>query len=390
MFYCIVREASRIGNFTITEGNYGVLKVVTGTPTLTGYATSNSQSNFIFKIPTTEGDIEFESTKALYSVVTLPVGKSNSTITLVVTVILPYNKEFFNQPIEVEFKKNFSIGHRGKGSNLVEDSYQENTITGFLEAHKEHVDFVEFDVQLTSENTPVIHHDFYISYNEIKEDLGEPINNNPDGSHNYAIMQFNDVKFRDSKLHLKWNETLPTLKDMMTKLPKDLKFDIEIKYPFLPKFNGFVPYKERNAFIDRILDEIHECKEDRALFFSSFDVECIAMLCVKQKRWPVFQLMTREEGESIERFTRKVLQIAPMWKEFGVKGFVLDSSKLLLVPELVDKLKSMGYIIMTYGSPNNTVDGVVKQLDLGVQGICTDKLELLQKTLNDYNKTTQN
>jgi hypothetical protein len=52
------------------------------------------------------------------------------------------------------------IGHRGMGVNRT--SYiRENTLLSFKTAHLQGIKYVEFDVHLTTDNVPVIYHDFF-------------------------------------------------------------------------------------------------------------------------------------------------------------------------------------------------------------------------------------
>lgn len=382
--YLVVYEVGRVGTFEITKESTD-LHIVSVEPFLTAYGRfEDDLESKDLVINTSEGDICIQVGKSLYSVLTLPVGNGSKTITVIAGLIIIHEDAFFQEKIHLDFEKHFTIGHRGMGSNLVSKEYQENTMSGFKCAYEKNVDFIEFDVQLSSERIPVIHHDFYISYKDKKDFLNEPINENKDGGYNYSINQFNLEQFVNSKLHLEWNQKLPTFKELMTELPKDLKFDVEIKYPYQAAFNGIVPYEERNSFIDRVLEEMEKCNENRKLFFSTFDFICAAMLCLKQKRWPVLQLMTMEAGENIKKFKERILGISQIWKEIGIKGFVLDSTMLLQIPDVAIKLREMGFVVATYGSPNNDSDKIKKQFDIGVQGIATDKLSLLQKTINEY------
>lgn len=60
------------------------------------------------------------------------------------------------------------IGHRGHGMNILNSgdrrmkAYKENSISSFNTAAAFPLDFVEFDVQVTKDNCPVIFHDNFI------------------------------------------------------------------------------------------------------------------------------------------------------------------------------------------------------------------------------------
>ena len=60
------------------------------------------------------------------------------------------------------------IGHRGHGMNILNSgdrrmkAYKENSISSFNMAANFPLDFVEFDVQVTKDDCPVIFHDNFI------------------------------------------------------------------------------------------------------------------------------------------------------------------------------------------------------------------------------------
>ena len=77
-------------------------------------------------------------------------------------------------------KKQAQIGHRGCGNSFynknakdeydhnLNSSIRENCLNSFIMAHKiGKADFVEFDVQLTRDMTPVVYHDFGLLYKGI-------------------------------------------------------------------------------------------------------------------------------------------------------------------------------------------------------------------------------
>ncbi|OHS93333.1 Glycerophosphoryl diester phosphodiesterase family protein [Tritrichomonas foetus] len=428
MIHCIFIETKRTGQINVTPGQYDNLKVVTTFPIFTAISKSPfhhsesvddqnlnqncnqnlNQTNhddqfdetlstqisssydlydalkeFSFKIPCNDNDVlsfdyHTDTKGALYSEITLCI-KENVSITLQVLIILPFNG--LNENIDMVFPSTFTIGHRGSGSNLVTKGFLENSLEGFETAYKSGADFVEFDVQLTSENVPVIYHDFYIKSDKINHI--EPLKTEIDGSLKYALRQLSTTEFENAGLQSQWKQKYLTYSELLQKLPNEMKFDVELKYPFLEKFKD-VPYAERNFFVDQTLEEMKKNAYNRKLFFSSFDVLSVVMLSFKQKRWPIFQLMSRERGETLDIFVQKTINVAPLLKELGIKGFVFNSKYLMMAQSMVKELKDMGFVIATYGVHNNSIDGIVSQLNLGVSGLCTDNMVQLKKTVSDY------
>jgi hypothetical protein len=96
--------------------------------------------------------------------------------------------------------------------------------------------------------------------------------------------------------------------------------------------------------------------------------------------------MTQEEGENLEKFVSKTLNVAKILKELGVAGFVFNAMFLMKKEDLVAELKEMGFLVFTYGDLNNTKEGVWHQLDLRISGLCTDMLTGLNETIRREEK----
>lgn len=384
MYHLVLYELSRSGDVDVTPGKYGSMHVVTGSPLITAHAQSNSP-NFEFTIPNQKGG-EFKFTMADLGDSKLKAIEFKSaagSVTLNVLLCVPFAKSHeLETPMPVEFDHIITIGHRGCGSNLVVKDMCENTIAGFQEAKKRGAEYVEFDVQISKGNQAVIHHDFYVPFAEKHPEIGEPIKQDPEtGKHLYACRQMTVEQFADSGLEKEWKIKLPTFEQVLKEVDPALKFDVEMKYPFHPRFHD-VPFLERNEYVDRILEELLAFGGNRALFFSSFDIYVVMLLLLKQHRWPAFQLMTVEVGEDVPYFVSKTLAVAPLLKELGVKGYVVNSIHMLKVEHLVKELRDMGFLVFTYGDPNNTEEGVKHQRDdLGVTGFCSDKMEQLLQIL---------
>jgi len=77
-----------------------------------------------------------------------------------------------------------SVGHRGCGSTRT-TFISENTILSFLTAADYGADYVEFDVQMTNEDIPVINHDFHI-----------PVTSNEGDTLNIPVSSLNKKQFK--------------------------------------------------------------------------------------------------------------------------------------------------------------------------------------------------
>jgi glycerophosphoryl diester phosphodiesterase len=367
-------------------GTHGNMQVLSSSPRFSAIISGSSPVDLSFTLSSPSGaslsfDISlFNGTRWQKLMVT-------PDVTLIAVLVTPFKADLSGEVV-FDFSHVIRIGHRGSGSNRVVHEYEENTLPAFEAASKRGTDFVEFDIQLAADGTPVIYHDFYVHSDRLRPDVDRPVHEGPAGAFDYAVKQFTTSQFLSLGQENEWHIPWQTFQELLTKLPSDLQFDVEIKYPFSSEFDGAVPYWERNELVDRTLAEIENDCPSRRLFFSSFDPFVVTMLCLKQHRFPVFQLMTVEKGEDIDTFVAKTLDIAPLLKKVGVKGYVFNAEFLLKEEHMIAKLRTMGFLVFTYGDPNNSEEGIRKQLDLGIAGLCTDNLTVLNGILADYQPRT--
>ncbi len=104
-------------------------------------------------------------------------------------------------------KKIIILGHRGFSKK-----YPENTILSFSKAIEAGADGIELDVRLTKDNVPVVFHD---------EDL----------SRLFGIKKkIRDMNLRDlKKLRFPMNQEIPTFKEVLERIPRDIFINVEIK-----------------------------------------------------------------------------------------------------------------------------------------------------------------
>ena len=165
------------------------------------------------------------------------------------------------------------IGHRGNGKNFLpadKNAYflqlGENTISSFIKAGEFGADFVEFDVQLTSDNVPVLYHNFTttetgtsLPMNHVSLDSFLAFKNS-DCPKLTRSKSFNKSRMvLPSKLRANSTGTIqepyPTLKQTLKAVPESLGFNIEIKYPSLDEaLNEHLNHPDMNLFCDAILD----------------------------------------------------------------------------------------------------------------------------------------
>ena len=125
------------------------------------------------------------------------------------------------------------IGHRGLGRSTslkkeVNASVKENTVASIRQAGSSgKADMVEFDVQLTKDNVPVVFHNFEAC--KLKSE--SPVQFSPICQLTYSELQSNDYghvhdqEFKDDE------RPFPTLQTLLETAEDKLGMNIEVKYP---------------------------------------------------------------------------------------------------------------------------------------------------------------
>ena len=244
------------------------------------------------------------------------------------------NKYNFN----IEYIKNTEItAHRGDCIN-----YPENTMGAFISALDKSADWIELDVQLTSDKRVVVSHDANLKrvagvdkniYDLTYDQLQEINLNNIDGSNK-------EVK-------------VPLLSDVFIwGLVNNIKFNVEIK-----------PYYEDRLLVENTIKLIKKYHlEDRVVLTSS-----------------KYNIL-----EEIKEIDNKIATGYIMSFAYGdilkldkADNFSIEASSIN--KELVKNLHNSGKEV--YAWTVNSKDSINKMLDLNVDNIITDDVDLAQKLL---------
>lgn len=203
------------------------------------------------------------------------------------------------------------IGHRGLGANsgLPHPQIGENTVLSFVMAASLGAEYVEFgttaaaikptfvDVQLTKDKVPVLYHDFIVKETYLETPICSLSlqkflalrKSHQDKKTRYST--FDDSFLRpaprgtvledDERLRIPGRmpgmiETpFATLREAFRKVPKNIGFNVEVKYPTKDEFLkwGLQYSHEINEYCDKILEVIFDEATDRPLILSSFHPE---------------------------------------------------------------------------------------------------------------------
>ncbi|TGJ87213.1 hypothetical protein E0Z10_g1511 [Xylaria hypoxylon] len=329
------------------------------------------------------------------------------------------------------------IGHRGLGKNfLANKSLQlgENTISSFIAAANLGAQYVEFDVQLTKDHVPVIYHDFLVSETGIdapvhtltleqflhindgtngrsRRDSGEGRRPNADKTSNgdgglkqrSLSVDFSSKK-KDSSLDERMKYTLnykqtgykantrgnfvqapfATLEELFKKIPENVGFNIEMKYPMLLESEQHYmdTYAiELNSFCDAVLAKVYEMAQNRHIIFSSFNPDICLCLNFKQPSIPIM-FLTDAGVEPVSDIRASSLQEAVRFaSRWNLLGIVSNATPFVNCPRLIKVVKQSGLVCVSYGVQNNDPEQVQVQVNEGIDAVIVDSVLAIRQGL---------
>lgn len=311
------------------------------------------------------------------------------------------------------------IGHRGLGANigLPHPQIGENTVLSFVMAASLGAEYVEFDVQLTKDRVPVLYHDFIVSETgldvsvsglTLKQFLELRKRHSATNSHNLRFSTTDDIgtvakagrsasiagmdladRAQLSKRVIE--APFSTLREAFRKVPAEIGFNIEIKYPTKDEYVhvGLQFVFEANEYCDEILKVVFEESQDRPVIFSSFHPDICLLLSLKQPNFPVFFLT--ESGMSqlpSEPRANSLQQALKFSASANLLGIVSHSTPLVEAPRLIQLVKQNGLLLFTYGPRNNEVEAVRLQVAHGVDAVIVDSVARIRKGLVGQDRGT--
>ncbi|KAF2963924.1 hypothetical protein GQX73_g9645 [Xylaria multiplex] len=328
------------------------------------------------------------------------------------------------------------IGHRGLGKNfLANKSLQlgENTISSFIAAANLGAQYVEFDVQLTKDHVPVIYHDFLVSETGIdapvhtltleqflhindgtngrsRRDEGEgrrpntnrsssgegglkqrslsvDFSNNKDTSLDERMKYTLNYKKSGYKANTRGNfvqAPFATLEELFKKIPENVGFNIEMKYPMLLESEQHYmdTYAiELNSFCDTVLTKVYEMAQNRHIIFSSFNPDICLCLNFKQPSIPIM-FLTDAGVEPVSDIRASSLQEAIRFaSRWNLLGIVSNAIPFVNCPRLVKVVKQSGLVCVSYGVQNNDPEQVQVQVNEGIDAVIVDSVLAIRQGL---------
>ncbi|EGE81684.2 glycerophosphocholine phosphodiesterase Gde1, variant [Blastomyces dermatitidis ATCC 18188] len=380
--------------------------------------------------------------------VTVPIIAANTldiigTVTFNFLIITPFKHPNMSITEDQTYWKSMAstmvIGHRGLGKNIAgRKSLQlgENTIQSFIAAANLGASYVEFDVQLTKDHVPVIYHDFLVSetgidapvhtltleqFLHLSEARGPRESGGPGGSSKAVDPHLADLRtsaarrqrsmsvgeeFVSSVMSEKMKHTrdfkkkgfkgntrgshiqapFATLEELFKKLPKEVGFNIELKYPMLHESEEeeMDTYAvELNSFVDTVLTKVYDLGQGRNMIFSSFNPDICLLLSFKQPSIPVMFLTDSGltvVGDVRASSLQEAIRFASRWNLLGV---VTAAEPLIIAPRLVRVVKESGLVCVSYGIANNEPENVKLQVKEGIDAVIVDSVLAIRKGLTE-------
>ncbi|KAK4603195.1 hypothetical protein RGQ29_011949 [Quercus rubra] len=291
------------------------------------------------------------------------------------------------------------IGHRGHGMNVLQSSdrrmraFKENSISSFNAASCFPIDFIEFDVQVTRDDCPVIFHDDVILSEEngtvfekrvtdltLSEFLGYGPQREPNKQGKPLLRKIKNGNIVNWDVEK--DDTLCTLKEVFQQVSPSLGFNIELK------FDDHIVYDQDYLFrvLQAILQVVFEYANDRPIIFSSFQPDAALLVKKLQSTYPVF-FLTNGGTEIYYDVRRNSLEDAvKLCLEGGLEGIVSEVKGVFRNPGAVTKIKEAKLSLLTYGKLNNVPEAVYMQNLMGIDGVIVDLVKEISEAVSNMIK----
>ncbi|XP_031272797.1 glycerophosphodiester phosphodiesterase GDPD1, chloroplastic-like [Pistacia vera] len=295
-----------------------------------------------------------------------------------------------------KFPKFVVMGHRGTGMNMLQSpdkrmkSIKENTILAFNAATSFPLDFIEFDVQVTKDECPVIFHDNFILTQEtglivqkrvtdlsLEEFLSFGPQKEPGKVGKPMFRKLKDGRIFEWKVEK--DAPLCTLEEAFEKVDHSIGFNIELK------FDDQIDYEEEQLshILQVILQVVFKHAKDRPIFFSSFQPDAALLIRKLQSTYPVF-FLTNGGAQNYTDVRRGSLDEAiKVCMVGGLQGIVSEVKAIFKNPGVLARIKECKLSLVTYGELNNVPEVVFLQRLMGVEGVIVDLVEEITEAITD-------
>lgn len=279
------------------------------------------------------------------------------------------------------------VGHRGHGMNVLQSTdkrmttYKENSILSFNKAANHPLDFIEFDVQVTKDDSPIIFHDNFILSQENGNIVEKRVTElTLDEFFSYGPQRETGLVgkslLRESKGKIVgWNVEIDdhscTLEEAFQKVNTCLGFNIELK------FDDNVVYEQEYLIhvLQVVLKVVYENAEGRPIIFSSFQPDAALLMKKLQHKYPVYFLTNGGNKIFDDKRRNSLDEAKKLAIEGGLDGVVSEVMGIFRNPSVVREIKESNLSFFTYGQLNNIPEAVHIQYLMGVEGVIVDLVQ---------------
>ncbi|XP_042495119.1 glycerophosphodiester phosphodiesterase GDPD1, chloroplastic-like [Macadamia integrifolia] len=289
------------------------------------------------------------------------------------------------------------IGHRGSGMNMLHSpdrrmqAIKENSILSFNTAGKFAVDFVEFDVQVTKDDCPVIFHDDFILTEEngqiferrlteltSAEFLSYGPKREPGNVGKTLLRKTKDGRIFNWKVEE--DDAFCTLQEAFQKVTPSLGFNIELK------FDDHIVYRDEELIhvLQAVLRVVFEFATERPIIFSTFQPDAARLIKLLQSIYPVY-FLTNGGTEIYTDVRRNSLEEAvKLCLACGLQGIVSEVKAIFRNPATINMIREANLSLLSYGQLNNVPEAVYMQHLMGVDGVIVDLVKEITTAVSDY------
>lgn len=175
-----------------------------------------------------------------------------------------------------------------------------------------------------------------------------------------------------------------TLKELFKKIPQNVGFNIECKYPMLDEAEaeelGQIAL-EMNHWVDTVLQVVYDNFNGRDLIFSSFHPDICVMLSLKQPNFPILYLTESGTTKMADYRAISLQNAIKFAKSWNLLGIVSAAYPIVKAPRLAKVVKSNGLVCVTYGVENNDPNNAAIEIDAGVDAVIVDSVLAIRRGL---------
>jgi glycerophosphoryl diester phosphodiesterase len=280
--------------------------------------------------------------------------------------------------------------------------FRENTILSFVTAASLGANYIEFDVQLSSDSVPVIYHDYRVPIPKSNVtmaidqltakqflSLGDPAEHSGRSRSAGKIRHDEDVLSNGKVESVVKKEKEQAIQDSLTSfekmfkvVPENVGFNVELKYPnSMRRLREKLHPMDRNLWLDKVLDVVFRLAGKRSILFSTFDSNIARMCHRKQAVYPVFFLTAAGMDDHWDNRGASLKHALRFAKSAELPGLVSHCEPILEAPALIDLVKNNGVVLFTYGAPNNSIENCRMQKFRGVDAVIVDHVFHISKNL---------